>query len=104
MVNEFSAINIDEEKYHEFDGEDEDETHADVGDLGWVAKKKIRDHNIVQLKNNYIPRGLIPLERNFDQKDAMLKPSVKNVEEINRGTIDQPRLVKLSQTISLENK
>jgi hypothetical protein len=27
-------------------------------------------HNIVQLKNNYIPVGLIPLKQLFDQKDA----------------------------------
>jgi hypothetical protein len=62
----------------------------------------------VKLKNNYIPRGLIPLEKLFDQKDATLKPilnpSVEEVQDVNLGTTKKPKIIKLSKVLSLEQK
>jgi hypothetical protein len=62
----------------------------------------------VQLKNNYIPRGLIPLEKLFDQKDVsikpMLKPLVEEVQDVNLGTDENPKIIKLSKALSPEKK
>ena len=59
---------------------------------------------VLQLKDNIIPRGIIPLEELFDQDDVVRKPTLvptnKGVEDVNLGTVDQPKLVKLSKTLS----
>ena len=64
--------------------------------------------DILQLKDNVIPRGLIPLEEIFDQDDVARKPSLvptdKGVEDVNLGTTDKPKLVKLSKALSPEVK
>jgi hypothetical protein len=33
---------------------------------------KIADHQIVQLPSNHIPKGLVPLERLFDNNDVVI--------------------------------
>ena len=35
---------------------------------------RISDHDIIQLSNNFIPKGLIPLEKLFDQNDVLWNP------------------------------
>jgi len=64
--------------------------------------------DILQLKDNVIPRGLIPLEELFDQDDVAKKPSLvpteKGVEDVNLGTADKPKFVKLSKALSPEVK
>ena len=35
---------------------------------------------IVQLRRNYIPKGLVPLENLFDQKDVARYPKVQPIE------------------------
>jgi hypothetical protein len=40
-------------------------------------KRKIGRHDIIQLPNNQIPRGLVPLEKIFDQNDIPLNPDKK---------------------------
>ena len=68
----------------------------------------IVDHEIIQLKNNYIPKGLVPLEKLFDNNDVAknpgVKPSHEDVEDINVGTKQEPRLVKISKRLSVEAK
>lgn len=63
---------------------------------------------ILQLKDNFIPKGLIPLEELFDQDDVARKPSLvptdKGVEDVNLGTAEKPKFVKMSKTLSLEVK
>jgi hypothetical protein len=53
------------------------------------------------LKNNQIPKGLIPLERLFDQDDIPLKstlqPQPEEVEDFDIGTEENPKLVKISK-------
>jgi hypothetical protein len=60
------------------------------------------------LKNNQIPKGLIPLERIFDPDDIALKSTLqrqlKEVKDCNIGTKKNPRLVKLSKYLSPEIK
>ena len=59
--------------------------------------------DVLQLKNNVIPKGLIPLEELFDQDDVARKPTLhptkKGVEEVNIGTAANSKLVKLSKAL-----
>jgi hypothetical protein len=60
------------------------------------------------LKNNQIPRGLIPLERLFDQDDIPLKytlqPQPEEVEDCNVGTNENPKMVKISKYLLTQIK
>jgi hypothetical protein len=60
------------------------------------------------LKNNQIPKVLIPMERLFNQDDipsrCTLQPQPKEVEDYDIGTNENPWLVKLSKYLSPENK
>ena len=60
------------------------------------------------LKNNQIPKGLIPLERLFDQDDIPLKstvqPQPEEVEDCNIGTKETPKMVKISKYLTPEIK
>ena len=53
------------------------------------------------LKNNQIPKGLIPLERLFDQNNipvkSTLQPQPKEVEDCDIGTGKEARIVKISK-------
>jgi hypothetical protein len=53
-------------------------------------------HQIVQLPNNYIPKGLVPLERLFDRNDVAVKGKISNddvdVANCNIGTEKDPNL------------
>ena len=78
------------------------ETHADQenqNDPIWIMQEgeypkafqeKIADHRMLVLKNNHIPKGLIPLERLFDQNDVPVKstsqPQPEEVEDCDIGT------------------
>jgi hypothetical protein len=52
--------------------------------------KNEEDFGILQLKNNVLPRGLVPLEDLFDFNDVSKKPKIeargKEVEDCNIGT------------------
>jgi hypothetical protein len=65
-------------------------------------------HKFLQLKNNFIPKGLVPLEQLFDRNDVPIKPTVcpkdDNVEECNIGTEQEPKFIKLSKEISPKHK
>ena len=60
------------------------------------------------LKNNQIPKGLIPLERLFNQDDipskTTLQPQPEEVEDCDIGSKENPRMVKLSKYLSTETK
>lgn len=53
---------------------------------------------VLQLKDNVTPKGLIPLEELSDQDDVAQKPSLtpieKGVEDVNIGSIENPKMVK----------
>ena len=63
---------------------------------------------VLKLNDNIIPRGLIPLEELFNQDDVARKQTLvltdKGVEDVNLGTTDHPKLVKLLRTLSPEVK
>jgi hypothetical protein len=60
------------------------------------------------LKNNQIPKGLIPLERFFDQDDiplnSTLRPQLEEVEDCNVGTDEDPKMVKISKYLLAQIK
>ena len=62
----------------------------------------------MQLKGNHISRGLIPLEKLFDQtdvaKDPKMKPANDVVEDKNIGTKDHPEIIKLSNKLPAKVK
>jgi len=68
-----------------------------------IDEVQINQMDVMQLKNNIIPKGLIPLEELFDQDDVARKPTLqpteKGVEEVNIGTTANPKLVKLSKAL-----
>ena len=63
---------------------------------------------VLQLKNNCIPKGLIPLENFFDKNYAFKSPRMQaddeEVETCNLGTTTTPQMVKLSKFLSMEMK
>jgi hypothetical protein len=73
-----------------------------------TSEKKIANHRLLVLKTNQIPKGLIPLERLFDQNDMPLKstlqPQPEEVEDCDVGTTKEPRIVKLSKYLPPEIK
>ena len=65
------------------------------------------EKGILQLKNNNIPRGLIPFERLFNQNDVALKPDPfqdTKLEDFNMGSPQQQKIVKLSRSLSIEER
>jgi hypothetical protein len=65
-------------------------------------------HDIVKLPKNYIPRGLVPLERLFDQNDVPYQPDRKEkdptVQEHNIGGKGQPKFINLSSKLTTDEK
>jgi ribonuclease HI len=101
-LDEFSETYNDQENQNDpiwimQEGEDAKEFHD-----------KITNHRMLVLKNNQIPKGLIPLERLFNKDDipskTTLQPQPEEVEDCNIGTVDNPKMVKLSKFLSVENK
>jgi hypothetical protein len=60
------------------------------------------------LKNNHIPRGLIPLEKLFNKDDIPLKstlrPQPEEVEYCDTRSKEEPKIVKLSKYLPSQVK
>jgi hypothetical protein len=67
-IEEFSSISIDQE------GEDDESENQ----LTYELLNKVAGHNILELKTNHIPKGLVPLERLFDSHGVSREASIKN--------------------------
>jgi hypothetical protein len=91
-VDKFYALQIDQ------DSDDGQNLHADK------FMNKIADHKIIQLPSNHIPKGMVPLERLFDNNDVNVKMSSSkenaNLIDCNLGTKEEPKYVKLSKSLS----
>jgi len=66
--------------------------------------EEVNQMDVFQLKDNFIPKGLIPLEELFDQDDVARKPTLRpteeGVEEVNIGAAENPKMVKLSKALT----
>jgi len=63
----------------------------------------IENHDIIELRGNHLPKGLVPLERLFDSNDVHKKPAQKPVDnkvvDCNLGYDEQLRMVKLCRSL-----
>jgi ribonuclease HI len=95
-IEEFSEMHIDQDSVSE--------EELDGGNF----LIKIAERDIVQLPNNHIPRGLVPLERIFDRNDVSVKGEVSEEDtgtiQCNIGTEDEPNLIKLSRSLIEEQR
>jgi hypothetical protein len=70
---------IDEFESTHIDSDDEEDTKKDIGEEAEEIPKfsnYMAEHKVLQLKNNFIPKGLVPLEKFFDRNDVPIKPYV----------------------------
>ena len=89
MSDEFVNIQINTKNVN-LESFQDDEQNEDEK----VESKKLKimfgGQDIIQLKGNRIPRGLITLEKRFDQndvaKDPKVKPADNAIEDRNIGT------------------
>jgi hypothetical protein len=103
MTDEFANLNIDDENCFEQEEEDPGMFQNEAYFLNQIAGK-----DIVQLKNNVIPKGLVPLENIFDNNDVAKNPKItaneEEIEDCNIGTKEDPKIIKLSKTLNPEVK
>lgn len=97
LIEEYSEQFIDEDK-------DVDVSQTNVPPF----KPKISEHGVIQLNNNHIPRGLIPLEKFFDHNDVVATPALKppnvEVEAVDISTTSEQMLINLSTSLSQHTK
>jgi hypothetical protein len=67
MVDEFSATHIDQENENDNDHLNEN-FHSDS-----KLQNMIANHKMMILRNNQIPKGLVPLEKLFDKDDIVVQ-------------------------------
>jgi hypothetical protein len=75
---------------------------------GGKLLSKIEKNDIIQLPSNHIPRGLVPLKRLFDGNDVAVKGRLSDEDadtaECNIGTPEEPKFVKLSRSLTEEQR
>ena len=93
-MEEFADVQIDEEE------EMAKDEHKKF------CKNNMAEQKIIELKTNFIPKGLIPLEIFFDNNDVFLKPGEKadgnNTVDCNIGIENYPKYVKISKSLTDE--
>jgi hypothetical protein len=96
IIDDFSTLHVDQ------DSDSKINPHDDT------FLNKISNHHIVQFPSNHIPKGPVPLERLFDRNDTAVKGKASNkdvdVAECNIDTEKDPKFVKLSSSLSREQR
>ena len=63
---------------------------------------------VIELKDNFFPTGLTPLEDSFDSNDIPRKPKMQplnaEIEDCNIGTTENPKMIKLSKPLPVDQK
>jgi len=63
---------------------------------------------IIELKDNFLPTGLTPLEDIFDSNDIPRRPKMQPlnaaIEDCNIGTAEKPKMIKLSKSLPPDQK
>ena len=94
MSGDFENLKIDQNNMNK----DEESAEPEPAYLTQLASK-----DIIQLKSNSFPRGLVPLEDIFDNNDVAKSPRVAprddEVEECNIGTEKDPKVIKMSKNM-----
>lgn len=95
VVDEFSVAEIDLENLN-LKSEDQQSSFVN----------EVDGHKILELKTNHILKGLVPLERLFSNNDVPVnllgQKEESEVIDVNIGTTDHPKIVKLSRALSDE--
>lgn len=92
MIEEFSDMKIDED-----DANLKTEPPKYLNHIG--------GKEILQLKNNCILKGLVPLFDNNDvSHEPKMTPNEEEVEDCNIGTKEDPKIIKISKKLSPEAK
>ena len=98
MSDEFANMNIDVECYF-----NEDERMDACSDDD-PFQNQIAGRDIVQLKNNIIPKGLVLLENLFHKNNVARIPKIiansEDVKDCRIGTQENPKIIKLLKTLS----
>ena len=99
MSGEFENLTIDQNNMNE-----------DVSsvELEPTYLTQLTGKDIIQLKSNSFPRGVVPLEDIFDNTDVTKSPRVTprddEVEECNVGTEADPKVIKISKNMTESRK
>jgi hypothetical protein len=106
--NDFRCTNID------LENDDENVNKSNIGNysVNKVDSEELGEYeiefNVFHLKSNVLPRGLVSSEYLFDFNDVAKNPKIeasgKEVEDINIGVEEKPRIVKLSKSLPPEQK
>ena len=95
MSGEFENIKIDQENMYD---------KGEIPEPEPTYLTQLVGKYIIQLKSNSFPRGLVPLEDIFDSNDVAKIPKVaprdEEVEECNIGTEEDPKVIKISKTLT----
>jgi len=66
------------------------------------------ESEIIDLKDNHLPKGLTPLEYFFDSNDIPRKPKKQplkvDIEDSNIGIEENPKMIILSKTLPPDQK
>lgn len=99
VIYELSSIHI----YIEEDIKHGEEVHDIVQD-DTCFNNHIESHKVLQLKNDSIPKYLIPLEKLYDQNyvptNPAIEPNDESTEDCNAGTKHEPKFIKLSKDLT----
>ena len=99
MSSEFENLTIDQNNMNK----DENSAEPEPTYLTQLAGK-----DIIQLKSNSFPTGLVPLEYIFDKNDVAkslrVTPRDDEVEECNIGTEADPKVIKISKNLTKESR
>jgi ribonuclease HI len=101
--NDFECTNI----YLENEDENVNRSDFEIDSVNRVDSEELGDDemdaDVLHLKSNVLPRGLVPLEELFDFNDVAKKHKIEahgqQVEYCNIGTEEKPRIVKLSKSL-----
>jgi len=85
-------------------------TKVEIDNLKNVEIEEIMndDLEILNLKDNLFPKGLVPFEDLFDSNDVARKPKMEplreKIEECNIGIEEKPKLIKISKALPVDEK
>jgi len=128
LEHEFSTINIDMDAMDDSLQQTDENQHAvtaatarqilhptifDKANIEQLKKARLEEivkteDDIIDLKDNFLPPGLTPLEDMFDANDVPKKPKIEplnaTIEEHNIGTAEKPKMIKLSKNLPPDQK
>ena len=107
LSSEFVNTQVDSENDNFEKFQDAEESEEEITE-NIKLKNSQGGKDIVQLKSNHIPRGLVHLEKIFDQNDVSRDKKMKHVDDVVEdkiiGTEENPRIIKLSKSFPAKEK